>query len=366
MRLSPASRARLIRFLRLNEGVRVAVCIGVMLSLVEGGVPLWLALPFPILTYVGLAFLLSGTAESAPAVHVESVPNKSGPHPADLAAYKRCVQRRDEIGELALGIGDGQVVSSLEMIARRFGQILSVIEEDEKYEASPALEHLAELTKKYIVFYVKALRRELDHEEPIAGIRQSFAVLSNRFERFWIELNKDLFVNLKTLREIIDEAFPDPPAKSDEPDPRANGDSLTAVPAPAIPPAPMTVPNEAFADVEFEQAAENAEVIIDQEEIRMAVERAKQLESSGHLPIQTLTPREKDVLCLVIHGKRDAEIAELLFLSKRTPPKHMENIMRKLGARSRTMAAMEAVKLGLVDPNRCLDRLESDSEVSSV
>src|SRR5215207_2590161 len=354
MRLSPASRVRISRFLRQNEGVRVAACLGVMLSLVEGGVALWLALPIPIITYIGIALLLTDSSETGPPTPEEPPPKKTGPHPADLAAYERCVRRRDEIGELALGIADESIAASLAMITRRFGQILAVIQEDEKYEASPALEHLAELTKKYIVYYVKALRRELDHEEPIAGIRQSFAVLSNRFERFWIELNKDLFVNLQTLREIIEEAFPDPPAKRDEPERLPNGGSPTPVPAPPPPPVPTTIPDPANSDVESERPAENKEVIInrndeetiDQEEVKKAAEERKRLESNGHIPIQILTPREIDILCLVCHDKRDAEIAELLFLSKRTPPKHMENIMRKLGARSRTMAAIKAIKLG--------------------
>jgi len=352
--------------LRQNEGVRVAACLGVMLSLVEAGVALWLALPIPIITYIGIALLLSESPETGSARPVEPPPARTDPHPADLAAYERCVKRRDEIGELALGIVDGPVAASLALISRRFGQILAVIQEDEKYEASPALEHLAELTKKYIVYYVKALRRELDHEEPIAGIRQSFAVLSNRFERFWIELNKDLFVNLQTLREIIEEAFPDPPAKRDEPKRLPNGSSPSVVPVPAPPPEPSTIPDQANADIESEQPAEDEEVIIDQEVIKEAVEELKRRETIGPVPIQTLTPREKDVICLVCHGKRDAEIAALLFISPRTPSKHMENIMRKLGARNRTMAATEAIRLGLVDRDRCLERFESDSEASSV
>jgi DNA-binding CsgD family transcriptional regulator/tetratricopeptide (TPR) repeat protein len=65
-----------------------------------------------------------------------------------------------------------------------------------------------------------------------------------------------------------------------------------------------------------------------------------------------LTPREVEVLGLVADGLRSAEIAERLFLSRKTVDNHVSAILRKLGARSRAEASAEAVRLGLAAQDR--------------
>jgi DNA-binding CsgD family transcriptional regulator len=65
-----------------------------------------------------------------------------------------------------------------------------------------------------------------------------------------------------------------------------------------------------------------------------------------------LTPREVEVLGLVADGLRSAEIAERLFLSRKTVDNHVSAILRKLGARSRAEASAEAVRLGLAAQHR--------------
>ena len=49
-----------------------------------------------------------------------------------------------------------------------------------------------------------------------------------------------------------------------------------------------------------------------------------------------VTAREADVLRLVAEGLANKEIAIRLYLSPRTVEKHVENLLRKTGARSRT------------------------------
>jgi DNA-binding CsgD family transcriptional regulator len=49
-----------------------------------------------------------------------------------------------------------------------------------------------------------------------------------------------------------------------------------------------------------------------------------------------ITAREADVLLLVAEGLANKEIAARLYLSPRTIEKHVESLMRKAGARSRT------------------------------
>lgn len=61
-----------------------------------------------------------------------------------------------------------------------------------------------------------------------------------------------------------------------------------------------------------------------------------------------LTDRELDVLTLLVLGISSANIAQKLFLATRTVTTHIDRVMRKLGAQSRTAAATIAMDEGLV------------------
>jgi non-specific serine/threonine protein kinase len=61
-----------------------------------------------------------------------------------------------------------------------------------------------------------------------------------------------------------------------------------------------------------------------------------------------LTPRECEVLRLVVAGHSNPEIAAALFLSRRTVTTHLTNIFAKLGVTGRAEAAVLAVRRGLV------------------
>lgn len=69
-------------------------------------------------------------------------------------------------------------------------------------------------------------------------------------------------------------------------------------------------------------------------------------------PIQhrhSLTPREMDVLKLLIEGLTNKAIARGLFISEVTAKKHVQSIIAKLDACDRTEAAVRAVRAGLLD-----------------
>lgn len=61
-----------------------------------------------------------------------------------------------------------------------------------------------------------------------------------------------------------------------------------------------------------------------------------------------LTQREYEVLKLVVDGKSNFEIAQLLTISEHTAKAHVCNIMQKLVVDDRTQAAVKALKEGLV------------------
>lgn len=63
----------------------------------------------------------------------------------------------------------------------------------------------------------------------------------------------------------------------------------------------------------------------------------------------SLSCREQEVLNWIRHGKSTWDISVILSISERTVKFHVDNIMRKLGAVSRTHAVAIAVSVGLVD-----------------
>jgi pimeloyl-ACP methyl ester carboxylesterase/DNA-binding CsgD family transcriptional regulator len=64
--------------------------------------------------------------------------------------------------------------------------------------------------------------------------------------------------------------------------------------------------------------------------------------------IGELSKREREVLRLVAEGMSDTDIAERLVLSPHTVHRHVANIRRKLGLRSRSAAAAVAARAGLI------------------
>lgn len=91
------------------------------------------------------------------------------------------------------------------------------------------------------------------------------------------------------------------------------------------------------------------ESILDRElMIRLFKRLASQSPGSTEPPLVGLSPREREVLQLLVQGQTNREIAQNLMVSVSTIKIHVEHILAKLGVSDRTQAAVRAIELGLL------------------
>ena len=63
--------------------------------------------------------------------------------------------------------------------------------------------------------------------------------------------------------------------------------------------------------------------------------------------LSDLTPREMEILQLVLSGKTNRAIARAMDISERTVEFHLDHIYTKIGARTRMLAGVWAVRQGI-------------------
>lgn len=98
-----------------------------------------------------------------------------------------------------------------------------------------------------------------------------------------------------------------------------------------------------FKEVEMAlTAVKNGEYYFSQELLQQMI-----FQSSSQQIDEELSAREKDVLTEICNGESNQEIAEKLFISKRTVEKHRANIMMKTGCGNTASLVVFAVKNGL-------------------
>ena len=90
------------------------------------------------------------------------------------------------------------------------------------------------------------------------------------------------------------------------------------------------------------------------EEIHAPEAAREEPEGAGHRDeagrIETLTPREIEVLTLLSQGQTNPQIAQNLMVSRGTVKIHVQHIISKLGVSDRTQAAVRAIEAGLIEP----------------
>ena len=78
--------------------------------------------------------------------------------------------------------------------------------------------------------------------------------------------------------------------------------------------------------------------------------REESLDRERAKMLQQLTPREVEVLKLLMQGHTNPKIAQELYISLGTVKNHVEHIFAKLEVSDRTQAVVRAFKLGIITP----------------
>jgi DNA-binding NarL/FixJ family response regulator len=84
---------------------------------------------------------------------------------------------------------------------------------------------------------------------------------------------------------------------------------------------------------------------------RLIAEFAARTRSARSLPgVADLTPREREVVCLIAEGLSNEEISRKIYISPSTTKTHAARAMTKLGARDRAQLVVFAYQAGLAQP----------------
>ncbi len=100
--------------------------------------------------------------------------------------------------------------------------------------------------------------------------------------------------------------------------------------------------------VEAIRLATNGDTVLSPNLAELMLKEARSSRSDDEALI---SPREEEVLQLVVDGLGTSEIAERLYISQKTVKNHLASIYDKLNASDRTQAVLTAVRMGIVRIN---------------
>ena len=96
-----------------------------------------------------------------------------------------------------------------------------------------------------------------------------------------------------------------------------------------------------------EEGAREGERLAAQPEAHQADSRGSG-QSERAVQMESLTPREVEVLRLLSQGQTNPQIAQNLLVSRGTVKIHVQHIISKLGVSDRTQAAVRAIEAGIL------------------
>lgn len=116
---------------------------------------------------------------------------------------------------------------------------------------------------------------------------------------------------------------------------------------------PMTVRGMRAGAVDFLPKPFNDDQLLDAVRSALATDRARRATQDGHSSLReahlTLTPREQEVMALVVTGLMNKQVAARMALSEITVKIHRGNVMRKMQAQSLADLVRMAEQLGVRD-----------------
>lgn len=80
----------------------------------------------------------------------------------------------------------------------------------------------------------------------------------------------------------------------------------------------------------------------------LAEDLSEMYSGKRQIPREILTTREREILKLIAEGKSNSEIADLIYISKRTVENHRANIMKKLKAKKPADLVRYAIEKGII------------------
>ncbi len=88
-------------------------------------------------------------------------------------------------------------------------------------------------------------------------------------------------------------------------------------------------------------------IYINKKVYRTSIKKKAEVNSKKIKELQ-ISPREYEVLCEIVKGASNKEIAETLFVSESTVKTHVSNVLLKLNAKRRTQAIQIAKELNII------------------